>query len=223
LPAKTKELFTNRFGIPILQGYGQSETGQIALSHYDDVVQGKEPAGSVGRVLKNVSIRIAGSDGHPLPNGLEGEIQVRTGEAADPLEQNSLPLTADGYIRTGDMGRMDDDGFLWVTGRLTEKMVVGGFNVFPAEIEEVLRRSPLVRDAVVVGLPDDRLGERPVAGIVWGDTADPEALDRFARHSLAAYKIPRAWFDLEQLPLTDRGKVDRTQAVALAQSLLGIS
>ena len=89
-------------------------------------------------------------------------------------------MTADGYIRTGDIGWVDSDGYLWITGRLTDKMVVGGFNVFPAEVEDALRRSDLVRDAVVVGVPDDRLGERPVAGVLWTDHSDHASLAQFA-------------------------------------------
>ena len=219
LSAKTKDLFTQRYGVPILQGYGQSETGPIALSRYDDVVSGREPPGSVGRVLDEVTIRIADSGDRPLPLSAEGEIQVMTKQAADESEGSNLSLTGDGYIRTGDIGRMDADGFLWVTGRMTDKMVVGGFNLFPVEVEDVLRRSDLVRDAVVVGIPDDRLGERPVAGVVWTGHSDHASLTQFAREKLAAYKVPREWFDLDEIPLTDRGKVDRREALSIARSL----
>jgi acyl-CoA synthetase (AMP-forming)/AMP-acid ligase II len=220
LSTKTKDLFTQRYGIPILQGYGQSETGAIALSRYEDVVSGREPVGSVGRVLDDVTIRIAGSDDQAVAPCEEGEIQVRTNQAAEISEGTSLSITDDGYIRTGDVGKMDADRFLWVTGRLTDKMVVGGFNVFPVEVEDVLRRSDLVQDAVVVGVPDERLGERPVAAVVWAAAPDHDALARFAREKLAAYKVPRQWCDLETVPLTDRGKVDRREALSLVRSLV---
>ena len=222
LSAKTKDLFTQRYGIPILQGYGQSETGPIALSRYDDVVNGREPPGSVGRVLNEATVRVADPDDRLLPAGCEGEIQVRTKQTAEKKRSN-LSMTEDGYIRTGDIGRVDPDGFMWVTGRLTDKIVVGGFNLFPLEVEDVLRRSDLVRDAVVVGLPDDRLGERPVAGVVWNGPPDREKLVKFARSKLASYKVPREWFDLDEVPLTARGKVDRREALSTAQSLLADS
>lgn len=222
LSAKTKELFTQRYGVPILQGYGQSETGPIALSRYEDVASGREPPGSVGRVLGEVTVRIADPDDRPLPVASEGEIQVRTKQTAE-TEGSSMSVTTDGYIRTGDIGRVDPDGFMWVTGRLTDKIVVGGFNLFPVEVEDVLRKSDLVRDAVVVGLPDDRLGERPVAGIVWRGPPDRGELEKLVRAKLAAYKVPREWFDLDQVPLTDRGKVDRREAMSIAQSLLSDS
>ncbi len=179
LSAKTKDLFTQRYGIPILQGYGQSETGPIALSRYDDVVNRREPPGSVGRVLNEVTVRVADPDDRPLPAGCEGEIQVRTNQTAEE-QRSSLSITDDGYIRTGDIGRVDPDGYMWVTGRLTDKIVVGGFNLFPLEVEDVLRRFEMVRDAVVVGLPDDRLGELPVAGIIWNGPPERERLVKFA-------------------------------------------
>ena len=221
LTAKTRELFTERYGVPILQGYGQSETGPISLSQYEDVVSGREPPGSVGRVLDRVELRIADADDHALPRGSEGEIQVKSRDVAAPVSESSLALTGDGFVRTGDVGRVDDDGFLWLTGRMIEKMVVGGFNVFPAEIEEVMRRAEGVDDAVVVGLPDDRLGERPVAGVVGRGASDHDALEQHAREHLAAYKVPRAWFELEAVPLTDRGKVDRPRGARCAEARCG--
>jgi acyl-CoA synthetase (AMP-forming)/AMP-acid ligase II len=221
LSQKTRELFTQRYGVPILQGYGQSETGPISLSQYDDVVSGREPPGSVGRVLERIEVRIADSEDRPLPVGSEGEIQVKSRDVATPVSESSLSLTGDGFVRTGDVGRVDQDGFLWLTGRMIEKMVVGGFNVFPAEIEEVLRRAEGVDDAVVVALPDDRLGERPVAGVKGPAASDPEALEQHARQHLAAYKVPRAFFVLDEVPLTDRGKVDRRAVLQLASTRVG--
>ena len=220
LSAKTRDLFTQRYGVPILQGYGQSETGPIALSRYDDVVSGREPPGSVGRVLDDVVLRVADADDLALPCSAEGEIQVKTNQSAAASDEATLSVTADGYIRTGDIGWVDSDGYLRITGRLTDKMVVGGFNVFPAEVEDAVRRSDLVRDAVVVGVPDDRLGERPVAGVLWTDRPDHDSLAQFVRSKLAAYKVPRQWCDLDEIPLTDRGKVDRREALSLIQSLL---
>jgi acyl-CoA synthetase (AMP-forming)/AMP-acid ligase II len=172
-------------------------------------------------VLDRIELRIADTEDRALPVGSEGEIQVKSSDVAIPVSESSLSVTTDGFVRTGDVGKVDGEGFLWLTGRLIEKMVVGGFNVFPAEIEEVLRRADGVDDAVVVGLADDRLGERPVAGVVWRDAPDPDALERHARRHLAAYKVPRAWFAIDAVPLTDRGKVDRRAVLSLASSRCG--
>jgi acyl-CoA synthetase (AMP-forming)/AMP-acid ligase II len=133
-----------------------------------------------------------------------------------------VALDDDGWFATGDVGRLDD-GILYITGRVQEKIIVGGFNVYPAEVEDAARRSPLVRDAVVVGVPDDRLGEIPVAGIVWEGEADPDGLVAEMRADLASYKVPRRVFTLDAVPLTPRDKVDRKRAVELAREALGIA
>ena len=221
LSEKTREMFSFRYGVPVLQGYGQSETGPISLSRYEDVVSGREPAGSVGRVLDRVEVRIADSDDRMLPYGVEGEIQVRSNQTVAPLNDSDLSVSHSGFVRTGDIGTLDADGFLSITGRIADKLVTGGFNVFPAEVEEALRRCEHVADAVVVGLSDDRLGERPVAGVVWRNNPRPDDAERVARMHLAAYKVPRDWFSLDEIPVTDRGKVDRRAAKDAAIRLLG--
>ena len=147
LSQKTREMFSFRYGVPVLQGYGQSETGPISLSRYEDVVSGREPAGSVGRVLGRVEVRIADSDDRVLPYGVEGEIQVRSDQTVAPLNDSDLSVSLGGFVRTGDIGTLDADGFLCVTGRIADKLVTGGFNVFPAEVEEALRRCEHVTDA----------------------------------------------------------------------------
>jgi acyl-CoA synthetase (AMP-forming)/AMP-acid ligase II len=151
----------------------------------------------------------------------EGEILVRTDEASrDFIGGEPVPVDAEGWFATGDVGRIDDD-ILFITGRLQEKMIVGGFNVYPAEVEDAARRSDLVRDAVVVALRDDRLGEVPVAGIVWAGEPDEAALLDELRADLAHYKVPRGLFTLDTVPLTPREKVDRVRATELADAALG--
>jgi acyl-CoA synthetase (AMP-forming)/AMP-acid ligase II len=118
------------------------------------------------------------------------------------------------------VGRIDDE-ILYITGRVQEKIIVGGFNVYPAEVEDAVRRSVLVRDAVVVGLPDERLGELPVAGVVWAAEPDDNALLTELRADLPHYKVPRALFSLDAVPLTARDKVNRARALELAHDALG--
>jgi acyl-CoA synthetase (AMP-forming)/AMP-acid ligase II len=152
----------------------------------------------------------------------EGEILVRTDEASTEFIGGApVPVDEDGWFATGDVGRIDD-GILYITGRVQEKIIVGGFNVYPAEVEDAARRSALVRDAVVVGLPDDRLGERPVAGIVWEGEPDEPALIGALRETLAPYKVPRALFPLDAVPLTARDKIDRQRAAELARAALEV-
>jgi long-chain acyl-CoA synthetase len=219
LSVATRERFEARYGVPVMQTYGMSETGAVAQERYDDVLAGRRGPGSVGRLAEGVEVKIRPLDGD-RPEG-EGELLVRTDELTSGfIGAETVPVDAEGWFATGDVGRFDD-GILSITGRVQEKIIVGGFNVYPAEVEDALRRSALVADAVVVGLPDDRLGEVPVAGVVWAGTPDEQALLELVRGDLAHYKAPRAVFSLDAVPLTPRDKVDRARAAELARACLG--
>jgi acyl-CoA synthetase (AMP-forming)/AMP-acid ligase II len=219
LSIDTRERFEERYGVPVMQAYGMSEVGAVAQERYDDVVAGRRGPGSVGRIAAGVEVKIRHLD-DDRPGG-EGEILVRTDEATTEfIGGERVPVDEGGWFATGDVGRMDDD-ILYITGRVQEKIIVGGFNVYPAEVEDVARRSALVSDAVVVGVPDERLGEVPVAGIVWAGARDDTALLEQMRGDLAHYKVPRALFSLERVPLTPRDKVDRTRAAEVARAELG--
>jgi long-chain acyl-CoA synthetase len=219
LSMTTRERFEQRYGVPIMQAYGMSETGGVASERYDDVVAGRRGPGSVGRISEGVEVRFRRLD-DDRPDG-EGEILVRSDEITSSFIGGApVPVDEEGWFATGDVGRLED-GILYITGRVQEKIIVGGFNVYPAEVEETARASDLVRDAVVVGVPDERLGEIPVAGVVWAGEPDEEALLAEMSGSLARYKIPRAVFALEAVPLTPREKVDRARAAELARAALG--
>jgi long-chain acyl-CoA synthetase len=229
LPVATRERFETRFGVPVLQAYGSTEGGVTALERYDDALAGYRGPGSVGRVPANMPFRIVDANGDDVAEGREGELIGRVEQQQSPYltsrGEDAIPLDADGWYHTGDVGHLDEHGILYITGRIKEMMIVGGFNVYPGEVEDALRRSRLVRDAVVVPRPDDRLGAIPVAGIVWdpafasGDL--PARLAAECRQTLEAYKIPRQWFTLDELPLTPNGKLDRLRASELAGAALG--
>jgi acyl-CoA synthetase (AMP-forming)/AMP-acid ligase II len=218
LSIATKELFESRYGVPVMEAYGMSETGAVAQERYEDVAAGRRGPGSVGRIAAGVEAKIRALD-DDRPAG-EGEILVRTDEISKEFIGGApVPVDQDGWFATGDVGRIDD-GILYVTGRVQEKIIVGGFNVYPAEVEDVARRSPLARDAVVVSVPDERLGEVPVAGIVWAAEPEKDALVDWLRANLAHYKVPRALFTLDAVPLTARDKVDRRRAAELGRAAL---
>jgi long-chain acyl-CoA synthetase len=206
--------FEEAFGIPVLQAYGMTEVGTIAQERLDDVRAGRRPPGSVGRVAAGVEVRILDEEGRELPPGAEGEIAVRSPTAAERYLGADAPVV-DGFLRTGDVGRIDD-GILCVTGRLQDKLVVGGFNVYPAEVEAAIRQFPSVSDVAVLGAPDNRLGEVPVAAVVWRDRPQPAELLADLRGRLAHYKIPRSFVSLDRIPRTSFGKVDRAALAALA-------
>lgn len=230
LPIATRERFEARYSVPVLQAYGATEGGVTALERYEDVVAGRRGPGSVGRVPSNMPFRIVDSDCNDVSPGGEGELVGRV-ERRSMLSsdgEEAIRVDSDGWYHTGDLARVDEHGILYITGRLKEMMIVGGFNVYPSEVEDVLRRSPSVRDAVVVPKPDDRLGEMPIAGIVWEPSAATGSAEEriaelraYCRATLEAYKVPRQWFVLDDLPLTANGKLDRNAAAELGGIAVG--
>ncbi len=220
LPEATRLAFEKRYDVPILQAYGMTEVGTISQERYEDIAAGKRPGNSVGRLAKGVEVRIETEDGAEAPPGGEGEIVVRTATVAMDFMGADVPKPVDGWFHTGDIGRLDADGLLYVTGRKSDKLIVGGFNVYPAEVEEVLRRSEHVLDAAVVGVADERLGERPVAAVVWAGDPRPDEVREHARADLAHYKVPREWIEVDSIPLTSRGKVDRVRAREIVEEAL---
>jgi long-chain acyl-CoA synthetase len=214
LPIATRDAFEQRYGVPVLVAYGSTEGSVTALERYDDVAAGRRGPGSVGRVTEGTEFRIVDADGNDVAPGEVGELVGR------PRPDAALTVDVDGWHHTGDLARVDEHGILSITGRLGDVMIVGGFNVMPAQIEDLLRTHPAVRDAIVVPIPDDRLGDMPVAGIVWaGAPIDTDELAAHCRPSIEPFKVPRRWFVLDEIPLTAAGKPDRRAAEALAGAL----
>ncbi|MGI5328966.1 FadD3 family acyl-CoA ligase [Actinomadura nitritigenes] len=202
-------------GVPdVFTAYGLSEAaGVVSVCPVD--ADAETVARTTGPALPGTEIRIADADGRPLPPGGTGEILVRgynvmKGYLDDP-EATARAVDADGWLRTGDCGRLDERGYLTVTGRIKDMFVVGGFNAYPAEIEGVLARHPAVADAAVVGVPDARLGEVGAAYLVLrdgaGETVDGEELTRWLRERLANFKVPRYFHVVGELPRNASGKV----------------
>jgi len=193
--------FHDRFGIAVLNCYGQTELGGevVGWSASDWREFGDTKLGAVGRPHSGVELRVDDA----------GELWVRTPVSRDAPIALHDRVTADGWVRTGDQGRVDDDGFLWLEGRASEMVNRGGLKVFPAEVEEVLRAAPGVSDVAVVGIADDRLGEVPVAAVV-GD-AEPADLEMHCRANLAPYKVPARFVFVDALPHNEIGKVLRAE------------
>jgi long-chain acyl-CoA synthetase len=208
LPPALRDAFEARFGVPVLQAYGQTEAfGGVAIENVKDVLAGRRKPGSVGRALPGVEIRIAE----------RGEILVRTrSSTAGYLGQPASPVDEDGWLHTGDLGRLDDDGYLFVTGRLKNLIICGGFNIVPEEVEAALSADVRIREAAVVGVPDERLGEMPVA-VVESDDDAGSIVERL-RERLAPYKLPRRVLVVDRLPRVPNGKVDTPAVRALVES-----
>jgi long-chain acyl-CoA synthetase len=221
LPPTLREEFEARFGVPVLQAYGQTEAfGAIAVERARDVLAGRRRPTSVGRPLPGVDVAILGPTGTRLGPGEDGEICVWTTSATAGYAGDggpSTPLDGQGWLHTGDLGHLDDDGYLYVSGRLKTIIICGGFNIVPEELEAVLESDPAVREAAVVALPDRRLGEIPVA-LVEAD-GDGDAITSRVSERLVAYKRPRRLFVVDALPRLASGKVDKPAARAMAAEL----
>jgi acyl-CoA synthetase (AMP-forming)/AMP-acid ligase II len=212
--------FHDRFGVDVLNCYGQTELGGevVGWTAADIREFGVAKLGAVGRPHPGIAIRILADDQRELLTGEVGEIWIRSPFAAGVADR-----VVDGFLRTGDLGQVDEDGFLWIEGRVSDMINRGGLKVMPQEVEEVLRHHPDVADACVAGVPDPRLGEVPVAWIRPAAGASPReaALVDFARRSLAGYKVPVAVRLVDELPRNEIGKVLRRELVAAYERATG--
>ncbi len=206
-------------GFRIATTYGLTEAAsQVATLPLDE--SDDAPIGCAGRILFGSELRIADASGAALPAGAEGEILVRgptvmagyVGDAA--ASERAL---AGGWLHTGDIGRLDAEGRLFVLDRRSDLVVSGGENVYPAEVEGVLAEHPAVAEVAVTGRPDDRLGQRVVAFVVLreGRRAEAAELEAHARTRLAGFKVPRRWHFVSELPRTASGKLVRRALVDL--------
>ncbi|GAB7004944.1 long-chain fatty acid--CoA ligase [Nocardioides sp. AN3] len=211
LPAEVARRLLDRFGCTVLDGYGMSEsTGAGTMAR----PQAFKKEGSVGRSLPGLEVRVVDESGSPMPVGATGEVVIR-GPVVMRGYWNRPDATAetlrDGWLHTGDLGRQDEEGDLWIVGRSKELVIRGGYNVYPREIEELLYQHPAVREAAVIGVPDDRLGEEVAAVVAFreGQTASGAELREWLSLRLAPYKLPRIYAALDALPKGSTGKIQK--------------
>jgi acyl-CoA synthetase (AMP-forming)/AMP-acid ligase II len=196
----------------VTTAYGLTEvTGVATMCRYDDDVE--TIASTSGRAIPDVEVAVVDDDGVEVVRGEPGEVVVRgynvmQGYFEDDA-QTADAIDPDGWLHTGDIGVMDERGYLRITDRKKDMFIVGGFNAYPAEIESLLLAHPGIAQAAVVGVPDDRLGEVGVAFVVARDGAllDPEEVVAWARRSMANFKVPRRVEVVDALPLNASGKV----------------
>jgi long-chain acyl-CoA synthetase len=202
------------FGRCLYEGYGAAEVGMVTFMRPN--WQADKP-GSCGRPRRHVSVRIAGPDGAPVPPGAEGEIYVRTPVTIRnyvnqaPLDAGTL--TGDGHLRTGDYGKLDEDGFLYITGRVKDMIIAGGVNIFPAEIELALAEHPDVVEAAVFGVPEEIFGEQVMAVCERrpGSAVTGAELLAFVADRLAPFKRPRIIELVDELPRNAMNKVVKAE------------
>jgi long-chain acyl-CoA synthetase len=194
--------FAAKFDVLVLNGYGQAELGEVIGWTANDAKTFPEKLGAVGKPHPGVDVRL----------DARGHLLVRPPNTAVGIDDR---VDADGFVDTGDLARIDDDGFVWIEGRASDLINRGGNKVFPEAVEEVLSLADGVDDVAVIGLPDERLGEVPVAFLV-GRAIDDDDLRALCRERLVAYKIPVAFYWVEALPRSEVGKLLRRE---LAESV----
>jgi acyl-CoA synthetase (AMP-forming)/AMP-acid ligase II len=202
------------WGVPVLNGYGTTENlGFISAEESPETIPRKP--GSVGLARPGLEIAIRTADGDPLASGMVGEITVQGpgvfSSYLDDPEATAAAFFPGGWYRTGDLGYLDDEGYLFVTGRLREMINRGGEKIAPTEVDEALRAHPAVADAAAFAILDTRLGEEVAAAVVLREagTLDARALRRWVAGRLSPHKIPRRIWFVDELPRTGSGKVQR--------------
>jgi long-chain acyl-CoA synthetase len=213
MPVEILRGFEEKFGCMILEGYGLSETSPVASFNHP---HRPRKAGSIGTPVEGVEMRLVSDAGGPVPAGEVGEIAIRGhnvmkgywGKPAATTE--AIP---DGWFRTGDLARVDEDGYYYIVDRKKEMIIRGGYNVYPREVEEALHEHPAVAEVAVIGMPHAELGEEVGAAVALkpGAEASPAELQQFVKERVAAYKYPRRVWLVAGLPKGPTGKILRRE------------
>ena len=212
MPVEIVKQWKERTGIAISEGYGMTEGMPVTYNHYY-----RHVVGSVGQPIHGVEVQIRDTSGNRLEQGREGEICVR-GRIVMKAYLNNPEGTRSafwegGWLRTGDIGVFDPDGYLYIVDRLKDMIITGGENVYPREVEEVLYSRPEVEECAVIGLPDREWGERVTAFIVPrpGHSVVPEELRSFLKSCLSPFKVPKEYIAVSELPKSAAGKILKRQ------------
>jgi long-chain acyl-CoA synthetase len=209
MPVEVMRSFEEAFGCLILEGYGLSETAPVASFNHPD--RERKP-GSIGTPVDGVEMKLVGKDGAVAPLGEVGEIAIRGHNVMKGYWQRpdaTAHAIRDGWFHTGDLARVDGDGYFFIVDRKKDMVIRGGYNVYPREIEEVLYEHPAVREAAVIGVPHPQLGEEVAAAIVLAPGASVEEAEivGFVKGQVAAYKYPRVVWFVDELPKGATGKI----------------
>jgi long-chain acyl-CoA synthetase len=210
MPVEVMRGFENAFGCKVLEGYGLSETSPVASFNHPD--RERKP-GSIGTPVQGVQLKLVDEQGAEVAEGHVGEIAIRGHNVMKGYWSRpdaTADAIRDGWFHTGDMAKVDEDGYYFIVDRKKDMIIRGGYNVYPREIEEVLYEHPAVREAAVIGIPDEMLGEEVAAAVALKNGCDDvsaEALRDYVKARVAAYKYPRRLWLLDELPKGPTGKI----------------
>jgi long-chain acyl-CoA synthetase len=217
LPVQVLADFEKAFGCAVLEGYGLSESSPAAAFNHP---HRERKVGSIGTPIEGVQMRVVDLDGVEVPQGQTGEIQIRGHNVMKGYwnlpEATTATITPDGWLNTGDVGRVDEDGYFYIVDRTKDMIIRGGYNVYPREIEEVLYEHPGVAEAAVIGIAHDSLGEEVGAAVALKKdaTVTPDELRDYVKARVAAYKYPRQVWLVDALPKGPTGKVQKRDITA---------
>jgi long-chain acyl-CoA synthetase len=209
MPVEVLRGFEAAFGCVVLEGYGLSETSPVACSNHPGM---ERKPGSIGTPIEGVEMRLLDENEEEVPRGEVGEIVIRGHNVMKGYWQQpeaTAAATRGGWFHSGDMARIDEEGYFYIVDRKKDLIIRGGYNVYPREVEEVLYEHPKIREAAVIGLPHDEWGEEIGAAVVLheGEELEPREVSDYVKERIAAYKYPRVVWFLEELPKGPTGKI----------------
>jgi long-chain acyl-CoA synthetase len=209
MPVELMRGFEEAFGCKVLEGYGLSESSPVASFNHPD--RERKP-GSIGTPIEGVEMKVVDDDGGDVAQGEVGEIVIRGHNVMKGYwerDEATAETIRDGWLHTGDMGQIDEDGYFFIVDRKKDLIIRGGYNVYPREIEEILYEHPAVREAAVIGVPHDEYGEEIGAAVALkdGHTVAESELRDFVKEQVAAYKYPRQVWFVDDLPKGPTGKI----------------
>jgi long-chain acyl-CoA synthetase len=209
MPVEVMRGFEEAFGCKVLEGYGLSETSPIASFNHPNM---ERKPGSIGTPLEGVQMRLVDDDGDEVAEGEIGEIVIKGHNVMKGYwnrPEETAAAIKDGWFYSGDMAKVDEDGYFYIVDRKKELIIRGGYNVYPREVEEVLYEHPAVREAAVVGLAHEELGEEVGAAVALkeGESIDAEELKAYVKENVASYKYPRTIWFVDELPKGPTGKI----------------
>ena len=209
MPVEVLHGFEAAFDCEVLEGYGLSETSPVASTNHPGRPR---KAGSIGTPLEEVEMKVVDENDEEVPRGEVGEIVIRGHNVMKGYWQRpdaTEEAMRGGWFHSGDMARVDEDGYFFIVDRKKDLIIRGGYNVYPREVEEVLYEHPKIREAAVIGVPHDQWGEEIGAAVVLheGEQLDPEEISAYVKERIAAYKYPRLVWFLDELPKGPTGKI----------------
>lgn len=195
----------------VVQAYGMTECGTATNTVATDSPE--IIATTIGKASKDLEVRIVDEKNNPVASGEKGEIVVRGYAVMDGYldddEATAAAIDHEGWLHTGDLGTSDEQGYFKILGRIKDMIIVGGFNVYPAEVEDIMREHPSIRDVALIGVPDERLGEVGCAFVILREDTQPDDIYLWCRENMANFKVPRYIEYLDAFPLTGSNKISK--------------